>query len=151
VICALIGGLAVLVAAVCVASLVWQFFVWGGIALYNTLADRPSTRVPQANLSKCYQVSFVIGLVQAFVGWAVERSSFVAGILAGLSHNEARLLAQLMGLPFGMLVMAVMLSALLPTSFGRAILVSLCVMLITIIVAFIVVAVVMGVVALRAA
>jgi len=145
-ICGLIGVVALLLAAVTLGSLLWAFWVWAGIALYNRLADRPATRVPQAGLSKCYQVSFMSGLVQVFVGFFLGSSTFIGGALAGLSPIEAALLSQLMGLPLGVLTMAAMLSALLPTSFGRGILVSLCVMLIV----FVTLAITMAVLALNA-
>jgi hypothetical protein len=136
--------LATLLAAVTLGSLIWAFWVWAGIALYNSLVNHPSTRVPQASLSKCYQVSFMSGLVQVFVGFFLATSTFVTGALAGLGPIEAAVLAQLMGLPLGVLTMAALLSALLPTSFGRGILVSLCVTVITVIVVFITLAVTMA-------
>jgi hypothetical protein len=148
-ICGLIGVVALLLAGVTLGSLLWAFWVWAGIALYNGLTDRPANRVPQANLSKCYQVSFMTGLVQVFAGFFLGTSTFIAGALAGLGPIEAAILAQLMGLPLGVLTMAAMLSALLPTSFGRGILVSLCVTLITIIIIFVVLAVTMAVMALN--
>jgi hypothetical protein len=149
-ICGLIGVVALLLAAVTLGSLVWAFAVWGGIALYNRLADHPATRVPHASLSKCYQVSFMTGLVQVFVGFFLQTSTFIAGTLAGAHPVEALLLAQLMGLPLGVLTMAAMLSALLPTSFGRGILVSLCVTVINVIVVCIALAITIAVMALNA-
>jgi hypothetical protein len=148
-ICGLIGVVALLVAGVTLGSLLWAFVVWGGIALYNSLTERPATRVPQASLSKCYQVSFMTGLVQVFGGAFLATSTFIAGALAGLGPIEAALMAQLMCLPLGVLTMAAMLSALLPTSFGRGILVALCVTVINVIIVFIGLAVTMAVMALN--
>jgi hypothetical protein len=63
----------------------------------------------------------------------------IGGLSIKFSQQQTALVAQLLSLPIGLLVMAGMNAALLPTSFGKGLLVALCHLLIVVVVAAVII------------
>lgn len=133
---AIAGLLCVLVIAVAVGTLIGAVLLLAAIALYNKMAGGASSPggVPEPALGKAMWITFATSVVQ-----------IVAGVVIG-GYGEARegargLVADLISFPISLLIMAGMLSAKLPTTFGRAVLVTLCYMLVVLIVVGVLVAV----------
>jgi hypothetical protein len=134
---AVIGGLVcALVIGLAVGTLIGAVFLRAAVALYNKLAGGASSpgSVPEPSFGKAMWIILATFLAQLVV----------AGLLTGFSpvsehwrqaagENEVDVVA-LISFPVGLLVMAAVLSAKLPTTFGRAILVTLCFMLVELLV-----------------
>jgi hypothetical protein len=89
-------------------------FLRAAVALYNKIAAgaTSSSMVPEPAFGKAMVISFV-RLLPGLVIWFVVRLVSAPAVLMILS-------------PVNLLIMAAILSAMLPTTFGRAILVTLC-------------------------
>ena len=136
---AIIGiAIGTLIGAVILRTACWLYNVFDG-------GPRSPQAIPEPDFGKAagivlvtmvvnYGVSFVIG----FVGGA-------AALGGGADPRTAQLMVTLISLPISLLVMAAMISMMLPTSFGKAILVALLYLLVAICVAVVIVLVVVGV------
>jgi hypothetical protein len=123
---AVIGGLlCALVIGVAVGTLVGAVFLRAAVALYNKMAGGASSpwSVPEPALGKAMWITFATAVAQMVAG-------FLIGGYGAAAAGAQGLVAQLTSFPVGLLIMAGMLSARLPTTFGRAILVTLCYMLV---------------------
>jgi hypothetical protein len=113
---------------VVLGTLIGGLFLRAAIGLYNRMAGGVSSpgSVPVPGFGKAIGIAFLTILATAIVvfvaGWAVN-TGFVA---AGAGERGFDLLAQVISVPASLLVMAGMLTAMLPTSFGKAVLVTLC-------------------------
>ena len=140
--------LCALVIGVAVGTLIGAVFLRAAVALYNNLAGGVSSphSVPVPDFRKALWITFSISVVQIIVGLLIDGLIPEArGVVAKLFIPEARgLVAKLFFLPVSLLIMVWMLSARLPTTFGRALLVTLCDMFLVILVA----AVLVGIAAL---
>ena len=125
--CALVIGLAA-------ETLIGAVILRAAIALYNNLAGGASSpsSVPEPAFGKAMWITFAVAVGRIIVGLLIG-GLFLDG---GSSAAETRgLVAQLIAFPVGLLIMAEVLSARLPTTFGRAILVTLCDLLLVLLVA----------------
>lgn len=136
---ALGGMICGLVFGLLIGTVVGAVILRAAISLYNKMAGgagSPSS-VPEPQFGKAMgivavtcivnmMVGFVIGLV---VGGAAGGAG-TAGAGGADAAKGAQLIAQSIAIPASLLVMAGMLSALLPTTFGRALLVTLCQLLV---------------------
>ena len=132
------GALCGLVFALVIGTAVGAVFLRAGISLYNKLAGGPGspTSVPEPTFGKAMGITFVTVLVNAVAGFAI---GFVFAAAHWHRQRISRgradsLIPQLISFPVSLLVMSAMLSAMLPTSFGRAVLVTLCYALIAVLV-----------------
>lgn len=132
--------LCVMFFAIPLATVIGAVFLRAACTLYNKLADgtgSPSS-VPELSLGKAMGISFATTLVNAVARFAI-------GLLVG-AGGAARgpvVIAQLLSLPVGLLVMAGLNSALLPTTFARGLSIALCYVLVALFV-FGVLAVILG-------
>jgi hypothetical protein len=126
---AIAGLLCALVIAVAIGTLIGAVFLLAAIALYNKMAGGASSPggVPEPALGKAMWITFATSVVQLVAGVVIEGYGEAAEGARGL-------VAQLISFPVSLLIMAGMLSAKLPTTFGRAVLVTLCYMLVVLIV-----------------
>jgi hypothetical protein len=153
---AAIGGLlCALVIGLPVATLIGAVFLRAAVALYNKMAGGASSPsgVPEPALGKAMWISFAISLAQMVVGSLIGLLTDAGPTAAGTRGQGADVVAQLISFAVSLLIMAGMLSARLPTTFGRAICVTLCYMLVVLLVGGVLVgiAVLVFVVALRGA
>ncbi|HEY7314406.1 MAG TPA: hypothetical protein VH643_33975 [Gemmataceae bacterium] len=121
--CALVIGLAV-------GTLIGAVFLRAAVALYNKLAGGASSpsSVPEPTFGKAMWITFAISLAQMVLGYSLIAAA------AGAGGQGAVVVAQFISVPVSLLISAEILSAKLPTTFGRAILVTLCDMLLVLIV-----------------
>jgi len=142
-----IGGLlSVLVIGVAVGTLIGAVFLRAAVGLYNNLtggASSPSS-VPEPTFGKAMWITFATSLAQVVVGFLFDLftgpgtplrrllESLVGEVAGGAGEKRVDVVVQLMFLPASLLIMAAMLSAKLPTTFGRAILLTLCYMLVVV-------------------
>jgi hypothetical protein len=118
--CALAIGLAV-------GTLIGAVFLRLAVALYNNLAGGASSpsSVPQPAWGKAMWISFAICVAQMVVGSLLIGLGTRAEATAA-GEREPFGVAQLISVSVSFLITAAILSAKLPTTFGRAILVTLC-------------------------
>ncbi len=133
---AAIGGLlCALVIGVAFETLIGAVCLRAAVALYNKMiggASSPSS-VPEPAFGKAMWITFAISVMQMIVGLIII-GLFFRGDGAGARGRFVDLVAQLSFFPVSLLIMVQMLSTRLPTTLGRAFLVTLCYMVICIIV-----------------
>jgi hypothetical protein len=102
------------------------------ISIYNQLARAVSSAdtVPVPEFEKAALITFLTTALQ-LVGQVIVRQFLRTGLTIAGGHRDAvdivgNVAFQNLTLPVTALAMALMLTALLPTTFGRALLVSLC-------------------------
>jgi len=114
------------------------------IALHNKMAGgagAPSS-VAAPGFIKALGITFVTALINAAVGIGVALAATATPAVHVLPAGCFGLLAQVVALPLSLLIMAVMLTAMLPTSFGRALVITLLYLMIAIALTLLIVAVV---------
>jgi hypothetical protein len=140
------GILSVLVVGVAIGTLIGAIILRSAIGLYNLLAG--NDRVPTLRMGHAMLITFVISLINAMVTALIARAG-VAG--AGFEDRDLALVNQLIGIPVSLVIMAGMLSMLLPTTIGRAFLVTLCHAIIMFVLVVLGVALYMACIAMRPA
>ncbi len=115
-------------------TFIGALFLRAGVSLYNKMVGGPNspTAAPEPPLGKAMGITFVTALVNKVVEFVVGLA--IIGNSTGYPAVKGSATAQLVAFPLSILVMASMLSALLPTTFGRGLLVALCQLLIAIII-----------------
>jgi hypothetical protein len=121
------GFLCAQVIGIPMGALIGAVFLRAAVALYNTMAGGALSpgSVPEPAFGKALGITLVGSLVSGVVNFI----GFATGVSKGVD-----LVVLLIAGPVSLLIMAAMLSALLPTTFGRAILVALCYALVAIVV-----------------
>jgi hypothetical protein len=121
---------------VAVATLIGVVFLRAAIALYNKMAGGATSprSVPVPEFEKAAAIVFVIAVLQMGVRFLIGRIVVGKAMIAGMDEKQVGVVALLTNLPVGLLVMALVLTVMLPTTFGRAVLVTLCYMFLVIIV-----------------
>ena len=125
----LLGAMAM---GLAIGTLLGAVFLRAGVALYNWQtggASSPSS-VPKPAFGKAMWISFDICVPQLVVGLFIGGVTVPEATAAGAGEKGVDVARQLISLLVSLLIMAAILSAKLPTTFGRAILVTLCDMLI---------------------
>jgi hypothetical protein len=96
------------------------------LAAWDDRYRRMSAGVPEPTFSRAMGITFVTALVQAIAGFSVGFATQGAAAAGGQGQGLGpQILAMLISLPMGFLIMAAMLTAMLPTTFGRACIVTL--------------------------
>jgi hypothetical protein len=126
---AIAGLLCALVIAVAVGTLIGAVFLRAAVALYNSMAGGASSpsSVPKPTFGKAMWITFATSLAQMGAG-------ILIGGYGAAEPGSRGLFAQLISFPVSLLIMAGVLTAKLPTTFGRAILVTLCYMVVVLLV-----------------
>jgi hypothetical protein len=127
--CALAIGLAF-------GTLLGAVFLRAAIALYNQMAGGAASpsRVPAPAFGKAMWISFAICVAQLIVGLLIGGVSGPGATAAGAGEKEVNIVPQLIALSVSLFIMAAILSEKLPTTFGRALLVTFCYLLLVILV-----------------
>lgn len=113
---------AVLGAAYLVCLFVGTIIFRAACSLFNKLAGADK-RIPDPSFGKALGIMFVTIIVNGIFG---AGAGFVLGagsVVAGADAKTVQLLSSLVSMPIGLLGLAVMAKFLLPTTFGRALLV----------------------------
>ena len=135
---ALLLPLQLFIIRVGILAVIGAVFIWGGIALHNALVSRPESRVSRPGFWKYCQISLTVGLVEALAVFLAARLDLGLWRLLPAGKLAAELAIFVLFLPVSFLLMSAMISALLPTTLARGILVSLCTFAVWIIFGFIV-------------
>lgn len=111
-----------------IGTLVGAIILRLAVSLYNLLAGGVTSPggVPIPTFVKAIGICFLTMLANTLTGLAVGFVIRGAPVAAGARQPLFNLTAELIKFPISVLVMAGLLAALLPTKFGRAILVALC-------------------------
>jgi hypothetical protein len=127
-----LGALAI---GLALGMLIGATFLRTAITLYNKMAGGATSpgSVPEPALGKAMWITLAIFMVQLIAGSLIHLGTSPG--TAGAGRKRVDVVAQLVSFPIGLLTMAAVLSAKLPTTFGRAILVALCYMLVVLVVA----------------
>jgi len=135
--------LCALVIGVAVGTLIGAVFLRAAVALYNKLAGGASSpsSVPEPAFGKAMWIIFATSLAQLVVAGLLTGFSPVSEQWRQVPGEKGVDVVALISIPVGLLVMAAVLSAKLPTTFGRAIIVSLYYVLLELLVVGILVAI----------
>jgi hypothetical protein len=123
VLCALVIGVAF-------ETLIGAVFLRAAVSLYNTMIGGASSAasVPTPAFGKAMWITFSISVIQMIVGLLI--TGLFRGDGTGARGQFVDLVAQLSFFPVSLLIMVQMLATRLPTTLGRAFLVTVCYMLI---------------------
>jgi hypothetical protein len=129
----IVGLLCALVIGIPIGTLIGAVILRAAIALYNKMAGGASSPsgVPMPAFGKAMWISFAICFAQIVVGFLIVAVTSPRATASGTGENEVNVVAELISFPVSLLIMVAILSSKLPTTFGRAILVTLCYMLVT--------------------
>jgi hypothetical protein len=119
------------------ATLIGGVLLRAACALYNKFVGGRKTpySVPEPEMGKAMGIIFVTELVNWILGLAIGFAIGAGSFAAGLGEMETKIIAQMVSFPFSLLVLAGMSSSMLPTTFGRGLLVALCYLLVVVFVA----------------
>ncbi len=121
---AIVGLLCGLVGILLVGSLVGAVILRAACSLYNKMAHRENG-VPEPGFGKALGITVVTLIVNMGAGFVVGLIVGGWAAAAGMGQQGAQLLSSVISFPIGILTMAGMSTVMLPTSFGRALLVTL--------------------------
>jgi hypothetical protein len=127
------GGIAGLAIGLAIGTFIGAVILRAAVSLYNKLAGGAGSpnAVAEPSMDKAALTVFLATLANVVVGFLLGMAIGAASGAAGARGEEAAVIAQVAALPVGVLVMAGILSAMLRTTFWRAILVTLCYMLVS--------------------
>ena len=129
--------LGAVVIGVAVETLIGAVILRAAVALCNKLegGDLSPRSVPEPAFGKAMWITFATSLAQMVVGSFIVLGTGGGATAAGARGQGVDEVAQLISFPVSLLIMAEMLSTRLPTTFGGAILVTLCYVLVSLLVA----------------
>lgn len=128
---ALVGMLIGLVCVLTIGTLIGAIILRAACWAFNKLCQ-PENRVEEPSFGKSLLMALVSMVAQLVVGFGIGLV-FGAGLAAaGFEQWQIQLIVNAISLPVGVLVMAGTITLILPTSFGRAILIALLYLAITI-------------------
>ncbi len=135
--CALTFGLVV-------GSAIGSVILRTAVYLFNSITGAGNSRdaVPEPSYGEGFGIIFVTIIVNAVAGVLAGLAIGFGCGLAGIGADRARIYAQIASIPLNILVMSGTFSSMLPTSFGRALVIAIGYMIVWF---FIVVAIVIGV------
>jgi hypothetical protein len=128
----LTGLLCALAVMLVIGTVIGAIILRAACALYNKLVGGPKTptSVPEPDFGRAMGIIFVAWLVNLAAGFMLSMV-FAGGVGA---DRVQTMMAQAISIPIGFLVLAGMIAGMLPTTFGRALLVALLYLLIAVIV-----------------
>lgn len=144
---AIVVGLVAFLVALAVGVLIGAVIFRAAVSLTNKFLGSTGA-VPEPPFNRAVVIVLITTIVNMI-------GSFVAGVAAGAGaaaadagESSAKIAAQLISLPIGFFIASGIYSAMLPTSFGKAMLVTVCQYIIIILIAIVMVVVVVGVMAM---
>jgi hypothetical protein len=136
------GVLIVFIVFFAIGVAIGAIILRAAVSMYNRFAG-PTSQVPEPDLGRAMLIVFVTFLVNLLAGFAV---GVVFGLgAAGHPDQNTKIIANFASLPVSFLVMAGMLSSMLPTTFGRAALVTICQYVISLLIGLVIAAVAIAV------
>ncbi len=140
-----IGALVGLAIGLVIATLISAIILRAAISLFNRMS---TDRVPEPSFGKAMLIVFVAMLVNMILSFLLTAVLGIGGAATNADQQSMGLVVNLISLPLSLLVMAFMVSSMLPTTFGKGFLISLLYLLVAIIVGIVIAIVVFGVVML---
>ena len=131
-VCVVLGAVVGLVIGLVIAAVLLR----AAVSFFNKLAGGPNApeAVPEPGFGKAMGISFVTGLVNYGVGFVLEQ--------VGLAIKTHPLAVQAVSLPVSALMMGVLLASMLPTTFGKGVVIALLNMAVMLAIVIVIVAVV---------
>lgn len=107
-------------------------------SLYNSMfgGKRKSTRVPVPEFGQAMAITLGTTIVNFGVGLVIGFVFGFGGAAAGLQARAMSVPAQLVSIPVSFLVLSAMLSSMLPTTFGKAMVVAVLQLVVTVLIIF---------------
>lgn len=126
----LVGALCGLVVGVALGTLIGAVILRASCSFFNRLGASSGSSVPEPSFGQAMLITFVTTVVNFAASFVVGMMVGVGGAAAAARGGQAaatgiNLLAQAISLPITFLILAGMMAAMLPTSFGKACLVAL--------------------------
>src|SRR5262245_24340816 len=121
---AIVGVICAGVAVFALCLLIGAVILRAACSLYNKMAGADK-RVPEPGFGKALGIMVVTLIVNIVVGGVLGLLLAGGGAAAGADQRAMQLLVNVISIPIGFLTMAGMSTVMLPTSFGRALLVTL--------------------------
>ena len=121
---AVVGLLLGLACGVLIATLIGAIILRAAVSAFNKLSQ-PENQVPEPDFGKAMLMAFVAAIVNGVVGFGIGIVFGTALAAANAPPMQVQLIVQAISLPISLLVLAGTITLLLPTSFGRALLISL--------------------------
>ena len=114
-------------AVLLIGTLVGTAFLMGACKLFNTMVHKPVSKngVQMPDLGKAVGIVFATIVLNVAITFAIGFALGAGTAVAGGNVETARITTQLASNFIGFFVMCGLLTAILPTSFGRAALVAL--------------------------
>ncbi len=124
---ALLGSLCILGVIVLVGTLIGGAFLMGACKLFNTMVYKPASRngVPMPDVSKAMGIIFATMIVNVAVTFGAAFAIGTGTAVLGGDRGSVDISIQVFSNTVSFFVLSGMLTAMLPTHFGRAALVSL--------------------------
>jgi hypothetical protein len=140
---ALAGLLCALAIGLAIGTLLGAVFLRAAVALHNKMAGGASSpsRVAEPTVRKAMRITFDIWLAQLVLGVVIGCVTGTGPTATGAGKKGGDVVLLLISIPVSLLITSAMLSERLPTTFGRAILVTLCDMLLVLLVVGVLVAI----------
>jgi hypothetical protein len=107
-----------------VGTLIGAVILRAACSLFNKMAGQDRA-VPEPSFGKALGITVVSMIANMAVGFMVGIVIGGGGAAAGANPQHVQIISTLVSLPVGFLVMSGMLTLMLPTSFGRGMLVAL--------------------------
>jgi hypothetical protein len=140
------AGLCVLTFGLIVGSAIGSVILRAAISMFNALTGVRNSRdaVPEPTYGEGMGIIFVTMLVNAVAGVVAGIAVGFGCAAAGVGEQHAQMVARIVSMPLGIVVMSSMFSSMLPTTFLRALLITICYMIVWI---FIIAVIVVGAIA----
>ncbi len=127
----IVAALLVMLAMVVVATLVGAIILRASISLFNVIVGKSST-LPEPSMGKAMAITFATSIANAAAGFIIGSVLAVEPAVNGA--RGVNMTAQLISIPVSLIVMAGMITVLLPATFGKSFLVTICYCLISIVI-----------------
>lgn len=141
---ALTGIVCVLLVMLPIAALISAVILRAACSLFNKIAGSENA-VPEPGFGKALGITVATWAVNLIVSLLIGLAFGMGAGAAGVNAANQNLLINLITLPAGFLVMSGMLTSMLPTSFGKAALVTLLTYVVAFAIAMVVALIVVGV------
>ncbi len=139
------GALCGLGCAIVIGTLIGAIILRAACSAFNKLSQ-PQNHVPEPEMGKAMLITFVTTVTNWILGFVLGFIFGAALAAADMPPQQIQIIVQLISLPLSILVMAGMNSLMLPTTFGRGLLVALLYMAIAIAVAIVIGIIIFGVI-----
>jgi len=120
----LIGLLCVLLVALPIGALISAVILRAACSIFNKLAGSEKS-VPEPGFGKALGITAATLVVNVLVGIVIGLVFGAGAVAAGANPAQTQILVNLISMPAGVLVMSGMLTAMLPSSFGKSLLITL--------------------------